>query len=118
MNTESLIRDVSGELFRGASRVLLQNVVTARARGETPEQIQENFPSLSLSQVYGAITYYLEHQADLDTRFAEDLRTLNELHAKNHAAHRESFDSMHARFEAARGRRHEETAEMEKASQE
>ena len=97
-----LIRALDSDLFVGESRVLLRNVVTARARGETPEQIQANFPTLTLAQVHGAIVYYLEHQQELDARFAADDQALDEAHAENRAANSDFFDTMRARFEAAK----------------
>lgn len=111
MNTDGLIRDVDGDLFVGPSRVLLRNVVTARARGESPEQIRDNFPSLSLAQVYGALVYYLEHQDALDAAFAEEARTLDALRAANAAAHASFYDPMHTRFEEARARSDEPAGE-------
>jgi uncharacterized protein (DUF433 family) len=102
MNTDLLIRVFESDLFVGESRVLLRNIVTARARGETPEQIQANFPTLSLAQVHGAIVYYLEHQDELDARFAEEDRALGEAHAENRAASADFFDNMRARFDGAK----------------
>jgi uncharacterized protein (DUF433 family) len=102
MNTDLLIRASESDLFVGESRVLLRNIVTARARGETPEQIQANFPSLSLAQVHGAIVYYLEHQDELDARFAEDDHALDEAHAENRAANASFLDEMRARFASIR----------------
>jgi uncharacterized protein (DUF433 family) len=100
MNTDLLIRASESDLFVGESRVLLRNIVTARARGETPEQIQANFPTLSLAQVHGAIVYYLEHQEELDARFAEEEHALDEAHAENRAANADFFNAMRARLEA------------------
>ncbi len=105
MNTETLIRVADGDLFVGQSRVLLENIVTANRRGETAEQIQENFPSLSLQQVYGALVYYLDHQTELDARFAEDQQALDDAHAANRAAHAEFFEDMRARSNRARDSR-------------
>ena len=34
--------------------------------GAAPETIVKSFPSLSLEQVYGAITFYLANKPDLD----------------------------------------------------
>lgn len=110
MNTDRLIRDIDGDLFVGSSRVLLQNLVVARKRGETPEQMRDNFPGLSLAQIYGAIVYYLEHQDVLDAKFLADELALDEAHAANYSAHAEFFDAMRARFEAARAQRGEETS--------
>ena len=102
VNTDTLIRERDGNLLVAASRVSLQTIVTARRRGETPEAIQENFPTLSLAEVYGALAYYFEHRDELETRFAEEQRILDELDAANRAAHADFFDAMHARFAAAR----------------
>ena len=102
MNTETLLRDEKGTLFVGSTRVLLQNIITARGRGETPEQIREEFPSLSLAQVYGAILYYLEHQETLDTRFAENQRQFDDADTANRAARADFFDAMRNRFDATR----------------
>ncbi|HUY75392.1 MAG TPA: DUF433 domain-containing protein [Ktedonobacterales bacterium] len=92
-----------GDLFVGQSRVLLENIVLANQRGETPKQIQQNFPTLSLKQVYGALVYYLEHQDELDAEFADNQRALDELHVTNRAVQAEFIDSMRARVESARG---------------
>jgi uncharacterized protein (DUF433 family) len=105
MNTDTLVRDVDGDLFIGASRVLLQDVITARARGQTPEQIRDDFPSLTLAQIHGAIVYYLEHQAHLDDHFEQNRRALDELHAASYTAQAEFVDTMRTRFEAARAER-------------
>jgi uncharacterized protein (DUF433 family) len=102
MNTDLLIRALDSDLFIGESRVLLRDIVTARARGETPEQIQANFPTLSLAQVHGAIVYYLEHQDELDARFAEEDRALDEAHRANRAANSDFFNNMRARAEVRR----------------
>jgi len=49
------------------SRVSLASVVMAWREGLSPESIQEDFPSLHLEQVYGAIAYYLGNQAEIDS---------------------------------------------------
>lgn len=49
------------------SRVSLASVVYAFLRGETPETVVQNFPTLELEQVYGAIAFYLSNQEVIDT---------------------------------------------------
>ena len=44
------------------SRVTLDSIVHHFKLGATAEQIQDSFPSLSLREIYGAITYYLENE--------------------------------------------------------
>ena len=49
------------------TRVSLDSIVFAFLDGLSPEVIvAECFPVLTLEQVYGAITYYLAHRADID----------------------------------------------------
>ncbi len=50
-----------------ATRVSLDSVIFAFLDGLSPETIvTECFPVLTLEQVYGAITYYLSHRAEID----------------------------------------------------
>jgi uncharacterized protein (DUF433 family) len=51
-----------GSIRIGSSRVTLDSVVHEFIQGATAEQIQDDFPSLSLREIYGAISYYLEHE--------------------------------------------------------
>jgi uncharacterized protein (DUF433 family) len=56
-----------GDAYRVAnSRVSLDSVVYGFLRGETAETIAQNFPLLSLEQVYGAITFYLANRDEID----------------------------------------------------
>ncbi|MGQ0593402.1 MAG: DUF433 domain-containing protein [Gammaproteobacteria bacterium] len=47
--------------------VSLDSVVHAFWRGQTVESIAQSFPVLTLEQIYGALTFYLAHQAEVDT---------------------------------------------------
>jgi uncharacterized protein (DUF433 family) len=54
------------------TRVSLESVVGVFREGRSPETIAtECFPTLSLEQVYGAITYYLGHREEMDAYLAE-----------------------------------------------
>jgi uncharacterized protein (DUF433 family) len=60
-----------GYWIRG-SRVSVDSVVLAFRDGLSPEAIAtECFPTLSLEQVYGVITYYLGHRGELDAYLNE-----------------------------------------------
>ena len=61
-----LTRWDDGSIRIGSSRIPLDSIVHAFADGATAEQIQDDFPSLSLREIYGAISYYLEHQEDVE----------------------------------------------------
>jgi uncharacterized protein (DUF433 family) len=53
------------------TRISLDSVIYAFLNGESPETITQNFPLLSLEQVYGAIAFYLANQEMIDTYLAE-----------------------------------------------
>ena len=53
------------------TRISLDSVIYAFLNGESPETIAQNFPLLSLEQVYGAIAFYLANQEMIDTYLAE-----------------------------------------------
>ena len=53
------------------SRVGLDAIVHDYWDGRTPEAIREDFPTLSLEQIYGAVAFYLGHREEID-RYLED----------------------------------------------
>ena len=65
---------------RGTARVagtrtkVIQIVMDKRANGWGPEEIQAQYPHLSLAQVYAAFAYYYDHQAELDQQIDQDYR--------------------------------------------
>jgi uncharacterized protein (DUF433 family) len=69
-----------GTIRLTGTRISLESVIYQYRQGSTAEQIQESFPSLKLADIYAAISYYLNHRAEVDdylrqqeTR-AEDVR--------------------------------------------
>jgi uncharacterized protein (DUF433 family) len=60
------IEKVGGGYRLTGSRVSLDSIVYSFLRGETAESIAQSFPVLTLEQVYGAITYYLANQSEVD----------------------------------------------------
>src|ERR1700689_106479 len=65
MAQEYIERREGGYYFIGR-RVSLDSAVYQFLQGESPEAIVQAFPSLSLEQVYGGITFYLAHRAEID----------------------------------------------------
>lgn len=61
-----LAADAAGALRVGNSRVMLDAVVAAFYDGATAEEIVEQYPAISLAQVYAVIAYYLAHTAEVD----------------------------------------------------
>ena len=56
------------------TRVTLDTVVEAFEEGFSPEEIQQQYPSLGLGDVYGAIAYYLNHRAEVAAYLEERRR--------------------------------------------
>jgi uncharacterized protein (DUF433 family) len=58
--------DEGGDLKVGDTRVSLDSVVYAFNRGDDAAEIQRSFDTLSLAEVYAAISYYLHNKAKVD----------------------------------------------------
>lgn len=75
-----LATGTDGVVRVGGTRVTLDTVVEAFLEGLTPEEIQQQYPSLSLPHVYSAVTYYLHHRSEVEeylrvrTRQREEIR--------------------------------------------
>lgn len=57
------------------TRVAIDSVIYQFQQGRSPEAIQDAFPALSLSQVFGAIAFYLDHEAEIDEYLAHNEAT-------------------------------------------
>ena len=64
------VQERSGEYYVANTRVPVGVVIASWKRQAAPERIVEQFPTISLADVYGAITYYLDHQQELERHFA------------------------------------------------
>ena len=62
MNPIEYVEKRGDAYYVAGSRVSLASVIFVFRNGASPETIRQDFPSLSLAQVYGAIAYYLEHE--------------------------------------------------------
>src|SRR5712692_1624019 len=64
--TRPYVEQRNGGYYVAGTRVSLDSIVYSFRAGESPETIRQNFDSLTLEQVYGAIAFYLAHQAEID----------------------------------------------------
>jgi uncharacterized protein (DUF433 family) len=74
-----------GSFYLIGSRVPLSAIVHDFQNGETPETIRSNFPTLSLEQVYGAITFYLGNREEVEKDLSDRRRVEDEF-IKTHPA--------------------------------
>lgn len=87
-----------GALYLPGTRVSLDSVVIRFEEGASPERIVHSFPTLKLSQVYGAIAYYLENQEMIRRYLIDGERGLERLVPPLSQTNPELF----ARLQAAR----------------
>lgn len=76
------------------SRVSLDSVVYLFRRGASPESIQRSFPSLTLEEVYGAVTFYLANQPEVDQYLLEGEREFEKLQRASRAAYPEWYEKL------------------------
>ena len=70
--------DENGIVRIAGTRVTLDTIIGAYNRGDTPEEIFEGFPSISMADIHSVIAYYLRHQEDVDRYLAENDREAEE----------------------------------------
>jgi uncharacterized protein (DUF433 family) len=68
---QEYVEQRNGGYYVQGTRVSLDSVVSCFNDGESPEAIRQNFPSLTLEQVYGAIAYYLANEKAVDCNIRE-----------------------------------------------
>ncbi len=68
------IEQRDGGYYLAGTRVSLDSVVCSFNQGRSPEAIQQDFPVLKRAQIYGAIAFYLDHQAEIDAYLMETER--------------------------------------------
>jgi uncharacterized protein (DUF433 family) len=62
-----------------ATRVMLDAVVASFHQGHSPESIRQQYPALTLEEVYGSIAYYLANRPEVDAYLARQQVLWDEL---------------------------------------
>ena len=83
--TKEFVERRHGSFYLIGSRVPLALIVHEFRNGESPEAIQTHYPTLSLEQVSGAITFYLGNKEEVEKDLVERRRIEDEF-TKRHAA--------------------------------
>ena len=66
-----LREDKTGAIRVGKSRVLLEMVIRAFQDDASPKTIIDDYPTLTLYDVYGAIAYYLKNKDEVEAYLAK-----------------------------------------------
>lgn len=96
--TREYVEKREGAYWITGSRVSLDSVVYAFLRGASPESIAHSFPFITLEDVYGAITFYLAHQEEIDAYLQEGEAEFEALRK----ASREANPELYRKLEEAR----------------
>jgi uncharacterized protein (DUF433 family) len=63
--------DVCGGRMRiNGTRITVHRIATLYKQGQTPEEIVQTYPQLSLAQVYSALAYYHANHAEVESELA------------------------------------------------
>lgn len=74
VTTIPLRTDSQGTVRVGNTRVTLDTLIGEFKRGETPESIVENFPSISIAEAYAVIAFYLNQQDAVEAYLTQQRR--------------------------------------------
>lgn len=81
--TNEYVEIRNGGYYVAGTRIGLDIVAHDFRNGKSAESIFESYPSIgSLAKVYGAITFILEHPADVDAYLEEQDRRYEEIQAR------------------------------------
>ncbi len=87
------------------TRISLDSIVHAFNRGAAPESIKRSFPLLSLEEVYGAITFYLSHEKEIDDYLVQVEAEFDSESRERNAQARAAKPELFQRLEKARAER-------------
>lgn len=76
-----VLNDQQVPIIEGSTMKVIEIVMAQRAHGWTPEEIYINHRYLTMSQVYGALSYYWDHKSDLDAAIDADWKETETLRA-------------------------------------
>ena len=73
--------DEHGVMRVAETRVMLESIVAGFQHGLSAETSQQQYPSLALEEVYGAVAYYLGHRELVDGYLEQQERVWDEMRA-------------------------------------
>lgn len=78
-------------------RIGLEDIVFFFRRGDSPEMLCLQFPTVSLSTMYRIIAHYLDHQSEIDS-YVDATMAENERLRQTTPRHGPSLDELRQRF--------------------
>jgi uncharacterized protein (DUF433 family) len=69
----TFVREIgAGRPIIAGTRTRVSNIVMYYKLGLSPEELAREFPHLSLSQIHDALSFYYEHQQEIDREIDDD----------------------------------------------
>jgi uncharacterized protein (DUF433 family) len=99
---KSYVEQRDGGYWMTGTRISLDSLVYAFKRGAAPESMQRAFPLLTLEEIYGAITFYLAHEQEIDAYLAQAEAAFEAQARALNAAARTANPALFQRLEDAR----------------
>lgn len=75
-----VLNEAQVPIIAGTTMKVIELVVEKQAYGWSPEEIQFQHPSITLGQIYSALAFYADHQAELDQEIERRLNQITQLH--------------------------------------
>jgi len=100
--SDFLVRTPEGSWRLAGTRISLNSVVYSFHDGATPEQICQDFPGLSLAQVYATIAYYLNNREQVDRYLQQTQQSAEGLRNELNTRHSDFLRDLRQRLTAAR----------------
>lgn len=99
---EFLVCTPQGTWRIAGTRVSLDSVIYSFWEGATPEEICQDFSSLSLDQAYGTIAYYLKNREKVDAYLQEQQQAAKKLRQGLKIRHKDFLRDLRQRLLARR----------------
>ena len=83
--TVPIIKDSDGVIRIARTRVTLDTLVNAFQEGATAEEIAQQYPALSLADIYSLIGYYLRRRPEIEAYLAQRQQAAERVRQENEA---------------------------------
>ena len=102
--TNEYLQERNGDVYVGNTRVSLASIVLDYKDGRSPDKIHEDFPTVRLAAVYGALAYYLDHEHEVEQYLRDQREDWQRLRNEDEAARPEWYAVWRQRLAEARER--------------
>lgn len=77
---EHIVLNASVPMIAGTNMKVVELVLAQAAYGWSAEELNLQFPHLTLGQIYSALAYYWDHREELDKNIEKRVENINKIH--------------------------------------